>query len=209
MKKEVLVKNFLVVTILLSLCCGAGGEEKQVTEPKPEAIQKSKHVLMVIAPKNFRDEEFKEPYELLNKSGMKVTVASTDTTPATGMLGAVVKPNITLEQVKADSFDCLIIVGGSGCKVLWDDTLVHKIAGEFNDVEKPIAAICIAPVVLGKAGLLKGKKVTAFPSVKEQLEECEAVYTDAALEKSGNIITCSGPESAKEFAEEILKALTE
>lgn len=200
------MKRILVLAILLTICFGGGEEQTQVVSPeKPTQIDKS--VLMVIAPKDFRDEEFKEPYDLFTNSGIKVIVASTDTVPAKGMLGMTVTPDILFDQVIPDSFDALVIVGGTGCKILWDNTTLHKIVQNFNDTKKTIAAICIAPVVLARAGILKNIKATVYPTVKEHIEKYDADYTGADVEVSGNIITCSNPKASKDFAMTILNTL--
>jgi protease I len=200
------MKKILALAILLVLCCGGGEEQTQIVSPeKPTQIDKS--VLMVIAPKDFRDEEFKEPYDLFTNSGIKVIVASIDTVPAKGMLGMTVKPDILIDQVKPDSFDALIIIGGTGCQVLWDNTTLHKIVQNFNDTKKTIAAICIAPVVLARAGILKNIKATVYPTSKNDIEKCGANYTGSDVEISGNIITGSNPKASTDFATTILNAL--
>ncbi|GAJ01904.1 unnamed protein product, partial [marine sediment metagenome] len=175
--------------------------------PLEETVQIDKSVLMVIAPKDFRDEEFKEPYDLFTNSGIKVIVASIDTVPAKGMLGMTVKPDILIDQVRPDSFDALIIIGGTGCQVLWDNTTLHKIVQNFNDTKKTIAAICIAPVVLARAGILKNIKATVYPTSKNDIEKCGASYTGSDVEISGNIITGSNPKASKDFATTILNTL--
>ncbi len=170
---------------------------------------RAKSVLMVIAPKNFRDEEFREPYNIFKEHNVKVTTASTDTTPAKGMLGAVVKPEKLLEQIIPDSFDAVVIVGGSGCKVLWDNPILHNIVRDFSKKGKTIGAICIGPVVLARAGIIKGRKVTAFPSVQNELERYGGQYTGSEVEQDGNIITGAGPEFAHNFGLKILARLSE
>lgn len=200
------MKKIFTLAILLTICCGGGEEQTQVVSPE-KPIQIDKSVLMVIAPKDFRDEEFKEPYDLFTNSGIKVIVASIDTVPAKGMLGMTVKPDILIDQVKPDSFDALIIIGGTGCQVLWDNTTLHKIVQNFNDTKKTIAAICIAPVVLARAGILKNIKATVYPTSKKDIEKCGASYTGSDVEISGNIITGSNPKASTDFATTILNAL--
>uniref|UniRef100_A0A7C4TGJ0 DJ-1/PfpI family protein n=1 Tax=candidate division WOR-3 bacterium TaxID=2052148 RepID=A0A7C4TGJ0_UNCW3 len=199
--------------IFLLFCLGrvfcGGGKEQKITVQKPEepVAKPAEKVLIVIAPVNFRDEEFKEPYDLLTKSTIDVVIASTDTIPAKGMLGMVVKPQITLSRVNPDSFDALVIAGGTGCKVLWDNETLHKIVQTFNEKRKPIGAICIAPVVLARAGVLKDRKVTSYPDVSHEIIPHCAGYTGADVEISDNIITASGPQAAKDFAKAILEAV--
>jgi len=203
------MEKFFVLTVWLCLCCGGKQEPTKSAAPETKTLHIAKSVLMVIAPNNFRDEEFKEPYDLFTESGMKVTIASTDTVPAKGMLGMVVKPEIELEQVIPDSFDALVVVGGSGAQVLWDNTTLHRIVQNFNNAKKTIAAICIAPVALARAGILKDTKATVSSSVKDEITKEGALYTGADVEISGHIITGSGPQAAKDFARAIFNKLSQ
>ena len=198
------MKYIFVLALIGFTVCGSGNEQAQTDLERNEAPILVKSVLIVIAAQDFRDEEFNEPYTLFTKSGAKVVVASTDTLPAKGMLGKVVKPDISFEQVMTDSFDILIVVGGTGCKTLWDNTLLHDIISEFHAADKIIAAICIAPVVLARAGILKDIEVTAFPSVKDDIGKCGGCFVDTDITVCNNIITGSGPKAAKDFAQTIL-----
>jgi protease I len=198
------MRNLCVLSFVLVIACGGGGAEQEQPSTKEETGGITGSVLMVIAPQNFRDEEFKEPHDLFTTSGIEVTIASTDTAQAKGMLGMVVTPDILLDEVVPDDYDALVIVGGTGCQALWDDTTLHSIVQQFAKEKKTIAAICIAPVVLGRAGILKDMNVTAYPSVKDEIVQCGGVYTGKDVEVSGNVITCSGPKAAADFAREIL-----
>ncbi|MEO0184675.1 MAG: DJ-1/PfpI family protein [candidate division WOR-3 bacterium] len=200
---------FFVLGLFFVIGCG-GGKEQKITIQKEEGknVSTKKSVLIVIAPSDFRDEEFKEPYDLLAKSDIKTVIASTDTLPAKGMLGMVVKPQILLFQVVPEDFDALIIVGGTGCKVLWDNQLLHKIVQNFDEHHKTIGAICIAPVVLARAGVLKNRKATVYPGVAGEIKPHCAEYTGKDVEVSGNIITGAGPQAARDFASAILEALS-
>ncbi len=166
-----------------------------------------KEVLMIIAERNFRDEELLEPKGILEKEGAKVTVASTSLNVATGMLGARVTPGILLKKVKVDDYDAIIFVGGGGASQYWNDSLAHQIAQEAVNKGKILCAICIAPVTLANAGVLSEKKVTVWASEKEKIEAKGAIYTGKAVQVDGKIITANGPQSAKKFAREIVKAL--
>jgi len=200
-------KSFLLL-ICSMLYCGGGEQQPAKPSPKKESLsQIAKSVVMVIATRDFRDEEFKEPHKLFTESGIRVTIASTDTAPAKGMLGMVVQPQITLDMVVPDSFDGIVIVGGVGCQILWDDVVLHQLVQDFNNSEKAIGAICIAPVVLARAGILKDIKATCYPTVKDDITKCGAVYTGSDIEVSSNIITCSGPKAAKDFANTLLNVL--
>jgi len=165
-------------------------------------------VLMIIAPKDFRDEELLHTKEELERAGAKVTVTSSKAGEARGMLGARVTPNITLDRVKVDDYDAVVFVGGSGSAVYFKDNRAISIASEAFSKGKVVCAICIAPVILGNAGVLKGKRATVWPDKCIQIIESKgATYTGKPVEVDGNVITASGPEAAREFGHAIAKAL--
>src|SRR5881397_199808 len=166
-----------------------------------------KRVLMVIAPENFRDEEYEEPRRILEGKGCEVTVASTSTRPAKGMLGKMVTPDTTLDRVKASDFDAVVFVGGYGAEALYADKRAHGLAIEAAGSGKPLGAICVSPTILANAGVLKGKRATVWPSQSKALVSGGASYTAKPVEKDGLIITADGPTSAARFGEEIAPAL--
>lgn len=172
-----------------------------------EEVGAMKKVIMIIAQENFRDEELLQPKEVLEKNGIEVKIASTSLNPASGMLGVKVKPDILLKDVNLKEFAAVIFVGGIGSGQYWDDPVAHRLAKEGINTDKIVAAICIAPVTLAKAGILKGKRATVWSSEAGQLKAAGANYTGRAVEKDGNIITASGPTTAREFGEELVKAL--
>ena len=166
-----------------------------------------KKVVMIIAENGFRDEELLQPREILEKQGFEVKVASTNLSQAKGMLGAKVKPDILVSDINVKDFNAIVFVGGVGASQYWDDSMAHKLAQDAINANKIVAAICIAPVTLAKAGVLAGKRATVWSSEAGQLKGAGANYTGEAVEKDGNIITASGPSAAKEFGEELVKAL--
>ena len=169
----------------------------------------AKKAVMIIAEKNFQDDELAQPKRVLEENNIEVTVASTSLKEATGMLGAKVKPDILVSDIDIGEFDVIVFVGGSGATQYLDDPLAHKLAQDALSKKRIVAAICIAPVTLAKAGILKGKKVTVWPSEGGKLKDAGADYTASPVEVDGRIITASGPAAAKEFGEEIVKALNE
>ncbi len=166
-----------------------------------------KSVLMIIAHENFRDEEFKEPYSILENAGVSVTIASTDTTPAKGTLGASVTPDTTINSVNIEEYDAVLFIGGSGSSVYFNDDTALSIAKDAYNQGKIVGAICIAPSILANAGILKGKRATSFPSEKDSLISKGAEYTGEGITKDGNIITADGPSHAREFGREVLNAI--
>ena len=164
-------------------------------------------VLMIIAPRNFRDEELFHTKEELERLGNSITIASKSKETAIGMLGGTVTPDLTLDEVNVDDYDAVVFVGGTGSSIYFNDSRAHEIARSANEKGKIVAAICIAPSTLANAGILSGKRVTSYPSEENNLRSKGAVYTGSRVEKDGNIITADGPGSAREFGRRIAESL--
>jgi protease I len=165
-------------------------------------------VLMVIAPENFRDEELLHTREELEREGVKTTVACSKTGEARGMFGARVKPDIWLDQVKTDDYDAVVFVGGTGSQTYFNDRRALSIASEAFKKGKKVCAICIAPVILANAGVLKGKRATVWDGEYiEKIESKGATYTGKSVEVDGNVITANGPAAAREFGRTIARAI--
>ena len=167
-----------------------------------------KKILLIIANNGFRDEELLKPKKIFEENGFKPVIASTSLNTAQGMLGAKVKPDILISEVNVDDYEAVVFVGGVGASGYWNDPLAHKIANEFYNKGKIVSAICIAPVTLANAGLLKNKKATVWESEAGQIKNKGAQYTGKPVEKDGKIITASGPFAAEEFGRVILEELS-
>lgn len=164
-------------------------------------------ILMIVAQKDFRDEEFFEPRDVFIKNGIDVEVASQELSLAKGRLGGTVMPDITIDDAEVDDFRAIVLVGGRGAEVYLDDDRVHSLVKDFYDNGKLVAAICLAPAILAKAGLLSGVKATCTPDEERNIAAGGAEYTGASVEVDGKIVTASGPEAAKAFGEKIVELL--
>src|SRR5262245_52817148 len=162
---------------------------------------------MVIAPENFRDEEYREPRRILEAKGCAITVASTRTGPAKGMLGLVVTPDAAVDRVAADDVDMVVFVGGYGAETYYNHRTAHGLAADTMKAGRPVAAICVAPTILANAGLLKGKKATVWESQSRALVAGGATYTARHVERDGLVITADGPTSAALFGQELARVL--
>jgi len=162
---------------------------------------------MLIAQRNFNDTEFSVTKKTLEQRGVQVTISSITMDDAIGMEGLRVKPTIALREANPNDYDAFVIIGGSGSPRLMDYPEVIDRVRRFNEQEKVIAAICLAPMILAKSGILKGVLSTVFPAdfAVGVLKQEGANYTEQHVVEEGNIITADGPKSAEEFANKILK----
>jgi len=168
-------------------------------------------VLIAIAPEKFRDEELAEPVAALAKASIGYDIASTRRGGCTGMLGARAMATLSFEEVDPKVYAGLAIIGGSGAQQhLWDDELLVLLAKHFRESGKVVAAICLAPIVLARAGILKGRKATYYesPVSFREMKAGGAVLVNQPVVNDNRVITANGPAAAKAFAEELVKALT-
>jgi len=165
----------------------------------------AKKAAMIIAFENFRDEEYKEPKDFLEKSGVEITTVSSKLGTAKGKYDMPAKVDLTLDKLKVSDYDAILYIGGPGSYDYYDDPTAHRIARETVKAGKILGAICAAPGILANAGVLKGKKATMFAD-DGTLAKGGATYTGKGVEIDGKIITATGPSTARAWGEAIIKA---
>ena len=166
-----------------------------------------KNVLMIIAQEIFRDEEYAHPKEVLEARGVTVTTASREVGACIGKLGMTATADIALADVQPLDYDAVAFIGGAGAATYFDDQTAHAVATALAEAGRPVAAICIAPSTLARAGLLQGVRATAFPSQREDLTAHGALWDDGPVVVDGLLITANGPDAARAFGEAIADAL--
>jgi len=203
----------IIVSILISslLLIGAGCVKKEETM-KPDNLVMNKKVLIIIAFQNFQDLEYSKTREILEKSGAKISVASSSLGTAKGKFGMQVEVDLLIDDIKVDEYDAIVFIGGPGAVNYIENPIAHQIAQEAVEKNKILAAICIAPAILAKAGALSGKKATVWSSIFDQsavdiLKNSGAQYLDQDLVIDGKIITANGPDAAEKFGQAIVEQL--
>ncbi len=163
--------------------------------------------LLIVAQNVFRDEEYFKPKAILETAGYQIKTGSVKTGIARGKLGGTAKVDVSLSEVKVDDYAAVVFVGGAGSADYFTDKDALKLAVEAYQKEKVLGAICIAPGILARAGILKGKRATVFSSEIESLKREGAEYTALTVVVDGKIVTANGPEAAEEFGRVLVKTL--
>ncbi len=146
--------------------------------------------------------------DLLVRAGVDVTTAGLDDQPVTASRGTRIIPDTTIDAVLDQTFDLVVLPGGlPGADHLRDDARVQALLKNHAASGKYIGAICAAPKAVAAAGLLDGKKATAYPGVLEALEDNAINVSSAAVEIDGKIVTSRGPGTAMEFALTLIELL--
>jgi len=206
-KLKFIIHNLLFIILILLLFSGCSLPFGKKQSDTNNMNSQKKKILMVISPIDFRDKEYFEPKAIFEKTGMEVKTASIQSGIAKGADGGEAKIDLSVSEVKPEDFDAVVFIGGPGMAQIVADDSLQILARKFHDAGKITSAICVAPSILARAGLLTGKKATSFPDVKDDLIKGKAEYTGESVTVDGKIITANGPESAKEFGEKIAEAL--
>ena len=127
-------------------------------------------VLLVVAQNGFRDEEYFKPKTILEDAGYQVKTCSVKVGTARGKLGGNAKVDVALSEVNGDDYAAVVFVGGPGSADYFTDKIALKLATDAYQKGRVVGAICIAPGILARAGILKGKKATVFPGEIETLK---------------------------------------
>ena len=180
----------------------------------PGKILNGKKIAIIIAFRDFRDIEYFIPREVFRLAGARVATVSSQKGIAIGADGGEAEITLTAPEVNVGDFDAVVFIGGPGMGKKLDDESFQKIARDAASAGKVLGAICIAPAVLAKAGLLSGKKATVWSSVMDKsavkiLKEGGSIYREEQVVADGNIVTANGPAASRKFAQTIVGLLTE
>ncbi|NLN42532.1 MAG: DJ-1/PfpI family protein [Clostridiales bacterium] len=163
--------------------------------------------VMVFLANGFEEVEALTVVDYLRRMDIEVdTVSITQDKQVNGSHDIPVLADKTIGEIdKVDSYDGVVIPGGMpGATNLRDNPKVLEIVKEMDKNAKLAAAICAGPIVLEKAGVIEGRKVTSYPGFEDQLS---GVYQEENVVRDQNIITARGPALAVDFAIEIVKYL--
>ncbi|SEP11059.1 protease I [Luteibacter sp. UNC138MFCol5.1] len=169
--------------------------------------------IAVLATDGFEQVELTEPKRLLEEAGATVDViAPGDAQRIKGWdvkdWGEEVPVDVQLDKADAGRYDALVLPGGViNPDNLRTDEKALAFVKTFAQANKPVAAICHGPWTLINAGLVKGKKVTSWPSLKQDLTNAGANWEDSEVVKDGNFITSRKPDDIPAFTNALIDTL--
>lgn len=143
----------------------------------------------------FEEIEMVTPVDLLRRAGVEVVIAALGNQLACGRNGIRVEADVLLENIDVSGFEMLLIPGGPGVEWLRKDGRAARLARQFFEENKWLAAICAAPLVLLDAGLLEGRNFTAHQSARGALPGA----LDERVVVDGNLVTSRGAGTAMDF----------
>lgn len=168
----------------------------------------------VLATDYFEESELTEPVKALKEAGAQVDIIAPQSGEIKGLKhidpGQVVKVDKTLDEASPSDYDALVLPGGA---VNADHLRMDKKARDFviklmDEMGKPTAIICHAPWMLVSTGLARGKKLTSFFTIQDDMRNAGADWTDEEVVVDGNLITSRNPDDIPAFNKALINALS-
>jgi protease I len=165
--------------------------------------------VLIVATDGFEEWELFGPRQILQQRGAEVVLASLTPEPIQATVhdkpGKTIRPDLTIEDAKADDFDALILPGG----VRNPDQLrlhgdVIALIRLFAEQEKPVGAICHGPWLLIEADLLRDRVATSWPSIRTDLRNAGATVVDEPAVTAGKIVTSRNPDDVEAFTNALI-----
>jgi len=157
----------------------------------------------------FEDSEFRIPYDRLKEEGYQVDVVGVKAgEELKGYKGKEkVKADKSIDQVKAEDYDALLIPGGQSPDHLRVDRRIVDFVKKFDQAGKLIAAVCHGPQLLIAAHLVKGRTLTAWQTIQDDLQQIGAIVKDEPVVRDRNWVTSRKPDDLKQFSDAIVDEL--
>lgn len=157
----------------------------------------------------FEDSEFQVPYDRLRAAGVEVTIIGAQAGQSLeGYRGKVrARVDLAIDQANPADYQALLIPGGYSPDHLRVDGRFVQFVKDFDALGRPLAAVCHGPQLLLSARLVKGRTLTAWPTVQNDLELAGAHVEDQPVVEDGNWITSRKPDDLQLFSDAILRSL--
>ncbi len=165
--------------------------------------------IAILAEQDFEDSELMEPLKAMKEAGAQVLIiGSGSSTVYKGKRGrATVKVDLPADKVRAEDFDAIIIPGGYAPDKMRLHQRMIDLVRQAYEQGKVIAAICHGPQLLISADVVRGRRVTSWPSIVVDLKNAGAIWSDEPVVRDGNLITARKPADLPLFNSTIIQAL--
>ena len=161
---------------------------------------------LIITGKRVQDHEFIYPFYRLQEAGFEVDVAIRNKETVQGDLGTKIVPTRDIAGIKEKDYDLLMIPGGAkALEYIRQDQEVLDFIKDFYKSGKVIASICHGSQLLISAKIVKGRKISGYYSIKDDINNAGGTYVDAPAVVDGNIVTCPHYKHLGDFMRETLK----
>lgn len=167
----------------------------------------NKNILIFISEKGFSGTEYRNVRTTLKKYSVRVSVFSSTNGLCVSDDGMTVKPDVLIENVHTENYIMVVLIGGQGISKHFGDEKLLKLIRKFNSEQKYIAAICGAPVLLVRAGVLISGSAVCHPAYKQELLKEKIDYSDKPVIINGRFITGRDAFASSEFVDELARII--
>jgi protease I len=165
--------------------------------------------IAVLAEEGFEDAELMVPLQVMKDAGARVVVVGSGSqTSYRGKKGnAAVTVETTADKVEAEDFDAIIVPGGDAPARMRRYQSMVDLVRKAYDAGKVIAAVCHGSQLLISADVVRGRRLTFWPSVATDLKNAGSTWLNEPVIKDGNLITARKPSDLPKFSKAIIEAL--
>jgi protease I len=164
--------------------------------------------IAILAEDLYQDLELWYPYLRFKEEGAEVLVVAPDKSKIySSKHGYPVTPDKSVSEVDPKRLDCIVIPGGYAPDLMRRHPQMVKLVKDVYENDKIIGAICHAGWMLISAGIVKGKKLTSFFAIKDDLVSAGAIYLDQEVVVDGKLVTSRKPDDLPAFCREIIRLL--
>jgi protease I len=163
----------------------------------------------IIAMDGFEESELTEPQRALKEAGAKVEVVSKKRGQIQGFKhydkAGTIAVDRTLDEVKPDDYDAIMLPGGAlNADTLRMEPKARELVRSFNDAGKPLAVICHAPWTLVSAGIVRGRKLTSYYTIQDDIRNAGGNWVDSECVVDDNLVTSRQPSDLPAFNREMI-----
>lgn len=171
-------------------------------------MDKERKKVAVLVEDDYEDHELWYPYYRLIEAGFRPElIGPGGKAEYRSKHGYPARADVSVEKAQSKDYCAIVIPGGYAPDRLRRYTSVIEFVKRFDEEGKLVAAVCHAPSVLVSANILKGRKCTCFPSIKDDVMNAGARYIDEEVVVDGNLVTSRRPADLPAFMRAVLKCL--
>jgi len=161
---------------------------------------------LIITWEGYQDQEVLYPFYRLQEDNFQVDIAAASSGEIHGILGTKINATKSISEIKVDEYDLLILPGGvKALEKVRQEKKVMDFIKEWNEKGKIIGSVCHGAQLLVSAKIVKGRKISAYYSIKDDIENAGAVYIDAPFVADDNIISSPHYKHLGPWMKEVLR----
>lgn len=163
--------------------------------------------VIVLLEKWVEDSEFFYPYMRLQEEGYDVVSAAPEKKPYEGKKGMTIMPDVAFSEVESQEFDVVIIPGGYAPDMFRRHENIINFVTKHHEKGSMIVSVCHGPWLMISAGIVKGRKVTGFKAIKDDLINAGAIYNGEDWIEDGNLFTSTNPQTMLPMMKRLIEKL--